>query len=1426
MSDPALAKNPTQPAPAPSETAQQRSWHRPSSHHVSSTSIGQSSISSTGSVSVPSRERGDEEDWDRPQLSVNTSAPYSHSKAPRVDIPSTISEGREDSFISMSATTPTPKKSLDYSTFTTDDDRFSGAEFLNVDSARPSTSNENGREGYFSYSAYFGAPSPGGISPSSTATLSAVTPSTIGDSPALSSTNESAEMIGRSAFPNPPPRAMNAEVKGSRLPPLNLQGPSSTRFDGPPPLGSPRIPLPPVPVDDEVELAPRPAPNASQNTITYTRTPQQRERLMNSAASPSATPQAQQPPRLLPQPAPNMTASQQKSTPPPSYSNPLSNSNLPPTSTFATRELPTSNYKQQSTSPPSQSNPLSNPPPTSIFASAGRSSTDTIRGDEFSPPSLPRTLAAPSPPPMLPSLDFKVSDAPLWSDASPSTNANGKTNAVSSSNTATATTNGALKSPISVTGTMSTHPYAAAPPSPSPQQQPQQPKIMPPELMSEVGTGGRSRSGSNAPKPATVMKEALARGRSGSNAPLPGSGMGVGVGRDRSGSNAPLPPPGIGMGMTDGMGRNRSGSNAPLPPPGIGMSMTDGMGRNRSGSNAPLPPPGIGMGMVDGMGRNRSGSNAPLPGTMMGVGMVGRDRSGSNAPLPGGGKGVIDGMGRNRSGSNAPLPGSGMGGMDGMGRNRSGSNAAARGPPPPLNVPTPSVPHPYAFPSPTMPTSHANSNGSQPQERFVPTPSTTESMSPSETPTQANFVVGMAKSAPQVAPAARPQQVQSSYSLPSEREQSPNAPDTPTDTDAGSLAGGVGGGGGMSNFQFPPPNQKPKATHTIRTPEEEEEERRSQTQESLVKALEATPQVQPVPLPNPSPSTQHSSYLDPPLTPKTIKSSSSQSTLVSANAGHPLLKEKEAKENIIAMDIPSRVPQYYPGVGHGPTESLQSHGYSHSREYSVESLNSRTHLRFRGAGLGDGDLTPDVGKESFPPSSNQQPQGILQNGNAKTHQPFPPSSQNTNRRSLGFNPGTPTPFFSTSQQAMGKGLGGHGYSPSTQSAQPHNPNHFFTLRKKDGGRSWKRTIACLGIIVIFIVVGVTVGVVVGTRGSDSKKDFALEMTPQKGTGLNGLVNNQNKKIDTTGGGKTGYGRVVVFGASWCDNGHERDSQYSGSLAPSPPYNEGRWSNGKTWAEYLAAIVGTTAKPQASYENYAYAGAVANNSDIQANVPDIPSQANAFIDRVKSSPAVFNGTDRVLLAVWVGLNSVASVYSEVLAGGRDEVEKNLAAGNEKLVQEGVTVLNAMMSIRDTSPFSDAGHQPVDLLLLPIQPGETMLRHKQTAKDAVDMGWEEQDALVVVKNLTDTYNDVLMGQLQSYSNRKETNGRSITWDASGTWYDIIGNPGSFGINNTNTACLVNNWACQDPQDYLFWDDFHSPTTIHERIAQSLQSLIAGL
>jgi len=103
--------------------------------------------------------------------------------------------------------------------------------------------------------------------------------------------------------------------------------------------------------------------------------------------------------------------------------------------------------------------------------------------------------------------------------------------------------------------------------------------------------------------------------------------------------------------------------------------------------------------------------------------------------------------------------------------------------------------------------------------------------------------------------------------------------------------------------------------------------------------------------------------------------------------------------------------------------------------------------------------------------------------------------------------------------------------------------------------------------------------------------------------------------------------IYVFGDSLSDNGN-LFSATGGLAPPSPPYFDGRFSNGPVWVEYLDDML-----PRAALNDFAFGGAYSDFRNENApSLPGVLTQVAAFLG---TNPQ-FNHRD--LCIVWSGANN--------------------------------------------------------------------------------------------------------------------------------------------------------------------------------------------
>ncbi|MCA9198897.1 MAG: SGNH/GDSL hydrolase family protein [Planctomycetales bacterium] len=176
-----------------------------------------------------------------------------------------------------------------------------------------------------------------------------------------------------------------------------------------------------------------------------------------------------------------------------------------------------------------------------------------------------------------------------------------------------------------------------------------------------------------------------------------------------------------------------------------------------------------------------------------------------------------------------------------------------------------------------------------------------------------------------------------------------------------------------------------------------------------------------------------------------------------------------------------------------------------------------------------------------------------------------------------------------------------------------------------------------------------------------------------------------------------FSDIFVFGDSLSDVGNV----YVGSeqqIPPSPPYYEGRFSNGPVWVERLATSLGLNASTPSlrGGNNFAFGGAQTGDghSTIDAQIPNIGTQIDMFVTSGKQ----ITSTDLVVL--WAGHNDIgAEIPSDtILQNLQTHVSELAGLGGQTFLIPNLfepTGLNAALTAQWTQLASDLNINIVEL-----------------------------------------------------------------------------------------------------------------------------------
>ncbi len=244
-----------------------------------------------------------------------------------------------------------------------------------------------------------------------------------------------------------------------------------------------------------------------------------------------------------------------------------------------------------------------------------------------------------------------------------------------------------------------------------------------------------------------------------------------------------------------------------------------------------------------------------------------------------------------------------------------------------------------------------------------------------------------------------------------------------------------------------------------------------------------------------------------------------------------------------------------------------------------------------------------------------------------------------------------------------------------------------------------------------------------------------------------------------------FSDVIVFGDSLSDNGNLYD--LTGGFVPiSPPYYEGRFSNGPVWVEHLAPQFGV---PADAMNNDAIGGST--TEDV------LDTQIADHVDN-GSSP------DGALHVFWAGAN-------DFLGSNAGDPIDPLIIDAMTNIEESITTLVGLGATTFLMP-----NLP-DLAATP--------RYLHDNPDDADRAHD----------YTLAFNDALAGLIADLQSELMID--IFQLDTFSLMNDIIADPMPFGFTNvTDRALLTNGLVVDNPDDYLFWDDLHPTAPAHELFA----------
>ncbi|HTB45854.1 MAG TPA: SGNH/GDSL hydrolase family protein [Acetobacteraceae bacterium] len=283
----------------------------------------------------------------------------------------------------------------------------------------------------------------------------------------------------------------------------------------------------------------------------------------------------------------------------------------------------------------------------------------------------------------------------------------------------------------------------------------------------------------------------------------------------------------------------------------------------------------------------------------------------------------------------------------------------------------------------------------------------------------------------------------------------------------------------------------------------------------------------------------------------------------------------------------------------------------------------------------------------------------------------------------------------------------------------------------------------------------------------------------------------------------GFTAVYAFGDSLSDAGN--DSLATAGVIPvSPPYSDGRFTNGNVWVQDLSQQLGLppVKASLAGGTDYAYGGAETGNTPIHTvNPTDLPSQLGQFVLNTPSP------SPNALYTVWIGSNDVLDIANHVTDPTQQQADISAAVQNED------TFLSGLIA---------AGAKNIMVLNVPdlgVIPYET----------------ERGSAIsATASTLSADYDNELANSLQAIA----ASG-AAKLDLLNTYAlldQLVASPGSYGFTNASSPVWTGNLTSSSSgvlqatgsaqNGYVFFDAMHPTAQAHTLLADAAMQELTGV
>ncbi|EKD53814.1 MAG: hypothetical protein ACD_60C00149G0013 [uncultured bacterium] len=323
--------------------------------------------------------------------------------------------------------------------------------------------------------------------------------------------------------------------------------------------------------------------------------------------------------------------------------------------------------------------------------------------------------------------------------------------------------------------------------------------------------------------------------------------------------------------------------------------------------------------------------------------------------------------------------------------------------------------------------------------------------------------------------------------------------------------------------------------------------------------------------------------------------------------------------------------------------------------------------------------------------------------------------------------------------------------------------------------------------------------------------------------------------------------IIFFGDSLTDNGNLYNHVFK-LMPKDPPYYQGRFSNGPTWAEYLGNDYYMRYK--IDYDIYAVGGAtILFHNPLKGCLPYVFKEE---IDDYLLHTAFQDRSD-TLFIIWMGANDYMSEIDQDPSALTDDIVKELSANIKVLIDNGGKHF-ALLDLPDLSRTPRALNDPVSKERLHVL---SELHHEKVITAAhsfqsqyPDITFSFIDSYAIFNDLltnTEKYNQKYHTHLNNMTEscwaggytikkqdedilKKELRYRYLSLgnkkvDAQALAHAILQSPALAEAYRVGQLQANGVKPCDNPDDYLFWDQIHPTRITHQIFANVVEELLTN-